>query len=500
MQKLFCLPILLALSVPATATDAPALATEKPVRQRDGEAQPPVALVDRVRALMRDIEGGAHAQARVQADAVLADPGFARLPPARQAEMRYLAGWLALVAGDGPAGYEHLWQATRAPSAEAPMWEMFARAALVLGRFDEACAALAEMLARFPESTDGLDPLLAMSALYHGDAGDYGPGKRRLLETLFAAGLPLNAVGDGSRHWYELALLRLAGGDRAGTEEAIARIENPEVLVRLLSDRRFDGLAGAPESFDLRRVAERYEAKLRTRALLQPDVLELQVALVHALRSLDAAEAAVALAEATGPAENFVDGDTQWIWMRNALANALLQLGRHEEALRVLAEAAAASRGGHDGVSLVLNHAQVLASLQQPQAALDPLSDLGAMSGYGRLVLVDVQHRAALQTGNAASAAAALAYLREHGTAFPVFATNALLDEGRIDEAAETVVAALADPLTRGDMLLHLQRYREVTLPGDAAVTAGWETLRSREDVAAAVDAHGRILDVPLYR
>ena len=71
-----------------------------------------------------------------------------------------------------------------------------------------------------------------------------------------------------------------------------------------------------------------------------------------------------------------------------------------------------------------------------------------------------------------------------------------------LDGAAALSVRRLNDPQERGDALIALQSYRRPpnrSLPHEALLLERLAQVRARDDVRAAVEAVGRIEDVPLY-
>lgn len=71
---------------------------------------------------------------------------------------------------------------------------------------------------------------------------------------------------------------------------------------------------------------------------------------------------------------------------------------------------------------------------------------------------------------------------------------EALLDAGRVEEAANVVVELLTSPADRPDVLLWAQTFRVADpLPGDLQSRAGRAALLVRTDVLDAVALVGRI-------
>jgi hypothetical protein len=74
------------------------------------------------------------------------------------------------------------------------------------------------------------------------------------------------------------------------------------------------------------------------------------------------------------------------------------------------------------------------------------------------------------------------------------------VEAGRMDDAAQALIAALDAPASRGDMLAALQDYLEpAPLPAFEPVRKRWRDLLAREDVRQAVAKVGRIEHQPVF-
>jgi len=96
---------------------------------------------------------------------------------------------------------------------------------------------------------------------------------------------------------------------------------------------------------------------------------------------------------------------------------------------------------------------------------------------------------------------AVLADIMDHTKDAPGWAIDSQLAAGDMDGAARTIIAMLADPAQRSSALAKVQDYDYPrTAPAlfkrrHAQIVA----LRRRQDVAAAIDAVGRVIKIPLF-
>jgi tetratricopeptide (TPR) repeat protein len=188
------------------------------------------------------------------------------------------------------------------------------------------------------------------------------------------------------------------------------------------------------------------------------------------------------------------------VWLMNLRSDALLALGKREEALAELKRARDLDENGGANVSQALNLGELYCRLQRPRDALGEITRVGSTSGYGRMVQAAMEHCADFQLGDSKGAQGALDYMRKHEGDSPLQLLDALLLEGRMDEAASLVEKVLADGYRRGDMLDWMQDTRSTPpLPGDVVQVRNRKALIARPDVATALDRVGRIEHYDLY-
>lgn len=133
--------------------------------------------------------------------------------------------------------------------------------------------------------------------------------------------------------------------------------------------------------------------------------------------------------------------------------------------------------------------------------ALEVIQTVGEASPYGDMWIADVRACAAAQLGDATLQETSMAFLREHADDNIAAVTHASLCVNDLDGAAALYIRRLADPEQRSGALLALQRYRlppGSSLPFNIVLLERLEQVRARPDVQAAIEAVGRIEDVPL--
>lgn len=499
--------LLLPLLLLVAAATAVAMPVGKPIPRK---ATAPLAVADspavrHLREAQEAINTGDAKAAEAALRAAFAAEGFEALDPGWRSDLHAAAAGLAADRGDPTQAHQDLRSATALPGASFDAWLARARVAVWLDAYDDAARSLAALVQRWPARASELDVSLLGVAIFGGEPAR--PGAGELLEALFAADYRTPVTGEGSEYWLALALHRLGAGDGAAVRAAIDRIDDPFVLARAAADRRLDAAFDAPPTGDeLLAMARRLEADLRARALLDPDRTEILASLARAMMMLGEHEAVIALADqaeaqlAAAP-ESFVDADEHLAWVIDSAARAERRLGRVDAAIARFERASRQRELGQDNTSQVLNLANLLAEAGRTREATAAVARVGRMSGYGRMVLVSVQHIVALQEKDADAEKIAMAYLAEHRADNASAYFDALLRSNRLDDAAVHLVERLDDPRRRGDALDELQRFREgAPLPVDTLRRERLDALLAREDVAAAVARHGRILAWPLYR
>lgn len=497
---------IIAVSAALAMAAASALAVEPDPAPR------PVRPPDDLMALFQASDAAAKAGDPAGAEARLLEaskhPAFSGLPARVQARMFEYAAQYARERQDRPAAHALARRATEADPSSFDSWHLRAVLASSLGEHDDAALSGRQAYLSSPEQASQYGVFLSQLVW---STGFESPARYQLLQALFDGGFEFPMQGNADALWHELAIQHLARGNADAAREATARITDPTYLVRLLVDRRFDAIRDPALTTEaLPRYAHLRVADLRTRAILDPDVLEIQQELASAMLVAGQHEDVVALADEVSRALGssvsksgpYRDGDQYLGWFLDRAGEALERLGRREEALATYRRAASSREFGSTNVSQLLNLGHHLVTAGRPREAMEIVGAVGSMSPYGRMVLVHVQLRAAHALGDQDGVEAALDYLRrnnEHGRGV---LAEALFDLGEIDAAAQQLVARLEDPETRSEALYSIQAFPDVlSLDTDPEPERErWEAMLAREDVAAAIERHGRRLALPIHR
>lgn len=436
------------------------------------------------------------------AEPILADPGFAALADYEKHDVYYLNGTCEILHDHAAASLALLDKALALPGVSGKDWNMRLFAAGELGDHKAEVESLRMLAAYYPDWLGNhSDQDIVVTAI---EADRYVSTEQStaLLDALFAAHWqPTNSsvVVDGL--WFKLATVHLAAGDEAGAEAAMALIHDPDTMVSLRIDRRFDAVvAKHRERYDVPAALNWELARSAADTAAAPDKLEaldmhVQYLLEqgHYDEALTIIDGAIARMKANPKA--FSDQADQANWALDFRARVLERLGRFDEALAMREAAAKLDENGGANVSQAINLADIDVDLNHPQEALDAMAKLGRMSGYGQMAFEQTRTCAYAELGDKTAMAASLAFVQAHADDAPSLAVQADLCAGDMDDAARLTIKLLAAPGQRGSVLSSLQDYRDSPTPPHAqAMHAAMLALRARPDVAAAIDKVGRIL------
>jgi tetratricopeptide (TPR) repeat protein len=431
--------------------------------------------------------------------AAFSDPLFDQLPAVVQGDAFSGAGWAAIRLGDHQRARQLRARATQLNPDAFENWLVLAQLEDYLGNHDAAAIALTTYAKRWPSRVDNEQDFV-FQVIRSADTGSQA--RLDLLQTLFDQQWKPSSQ-DASELWQQLALERVQRGEREAARVLIEHVSSPDSLVRLRSDKRFDGLFDpqAPQ-FNVELAAKRRVNELRSQAMLNPTKMAIETKLARAMLANGMYEEVLERADylLAAPDASFDDPE-QKLWAVNNRSTALISLGRVDEAVTQLEQAAQTKTDERSNVNQMLNLGNVYCGLGRADDALAAVAKTGGnMNGYGKTVQVMVRHCADLLRHDKAAAALDLAYLREHRTEGPHVFLIALLRADQLDEAARTIIERLASESTREEMLYDLQDFLlPKSLPANIAVNERWHALLARDDVQRAVDRVGRIQHYDYY-
>ena len=386
-------------------------------------------------------------------------------------------------------------------------------ASLASGNTRSATESFQTLVARFPSTLNQL-PYQELGGLVNMlRGGADGQPRRAALEALFALGWKMSYNLEPSSYWLELTQMRLGDGDLAGARAAAARITEPEQLIRLYCDRRFDAIVTRRSmTEEIRRDAKLEVTQYREAMKHEPRSLATVVRLLHALQVEGNYLEAIALAQTVNTRVNeaaqkqtgkLYDDEGELRWVLDRLAYSLWRSGAFEEGTEVMEGARRLPEYGRPNVSQRLNLAHMYILLGQSHKALDLVAGLDSephsLSPYGMIVLQEVYLRAALQTGDRTALSKVLNYLRQHEADAPSGIIGDLVEAGATGEADALMRTTLADPRQRGTVLADLQLYTErARTPLEKRYHEQWQNWANRPEVQSELAKWGHFDTYPV--
>lgn len=489
------------LSSLAALAVAAALAAPEPSTKLMSEVQTAIEAI----ATGKD-QRSACKQAGERLNRIVDDPGFAALP----ATHRRMALLMAIACAPTDSARAVAAANTLAPIAEMPIEIQTANGVLLddAGARQDAkpfIAAFDRMVALDPSLFAKTDPgafYWAISKVEDDPA---------LTETLLRGlrAIPWeDPIGrDAVDHNWALGLARISAeaGDETKAIALLDRATAPGVLMTVAQDRRFERIwpeMEAASRFDWIKVQTADLQHWRDLASGEPKRLLNVSSQIDALRALGRYDEALALGEDYArrlkAGEAFDDADEQRPWVLNAHAYTLYDLGRYDEADKMMVEA----QGKGDGISQRINRAELLIDSGNAAQALKVLDAVKEKQGspYGLMWRDAGLVCAKAQQGDLAGARTVAQTMTPRWKDNPAALTKSLVCAEQADEAAALYVRRLDDPTTRAEALeaFRTGRAPPKTPAFQAAFEARLTAIRKRPDVQAAVARWGRAITVPL--
>lgn len=423
----------------------------------------------------------------------------ARAPAQLLAQAYAVAAACEYSIADYDTAYRHALAGTRLPSGSDWLWGL--RFALEFDR-KQWVAAMATIEAMHRDRPKAL-AALEVSWLAHldrelKDAHEDGP-RRRLLAILTAPGYtPAEPVAtvDWARQSY--AEILMASSDRAAARAQVAAVTNPAILIELSFDPRFRTML--PADLDLRAAFERDLARTRAIMAANPDLLGPLHVAANALLRLGRPQEALALLESArarveDETHPFADAGEKIHWWWDNLARTNERLGRTDAAIAAFRAGAKQGEGSDLNVSQTINLAHALNRAGRPREALATLAAFGPSSlasPYGYAEMHQARGCANILIGDRAGAAKDLEYLRAHEADNRSALSSLLLCMNDLDGAAAAFIRRLDDPDQRGETLAELADYDPSPIARPANPTASkLPALKARPDVRAAIARAG---------
>jgi tetratricopeptide (TPR) repeat protein len=280
------------------------------------------------------------------------------------------------------------------------------------------------------------------------------------------------------------------------------------MMIRI--NRVFDPLreeAAFERRLDVAASAEPALTRARQAAEDYPRRIALVLQLASLLRDMGRSEEALRLVErivssAQGPdgGARFDDLEAHLNWLLFAKADLLYDLGRNTEARTIYSEAVGTSGIGQGNITLTF--AGMLNAEGRGADALEVLTLAPRLTTFADVWLQSERACAAHLVGDAAVRDEALARIRPNELDNASAAMHALLCVNDIDGAAALMIRRLGHRAHRELALVALQPFRRLEtrrMPMEVLELERLAQVRDRADVRAAVETVGRIEPSPLY-
>jgi tetratricopeptide (TPR) repeat protein len=413
-----------------------------------------------------DFEG-----AYAEAAAAASDAGFLAQDEGTRHTTLSLAAEVALKTNRPEQAQHFAAQATQLPEQSLADWRNRLFAAMRTHDAGDEAESLTKIANRWGRDPANLQADTVERVLRDTREAQFRAARLELLQTLYELRWQPGRGRSASREWRDLSLLLLENGDLQRAQQVASLINDPYEIIAMRADLRYRPLVkGKFFDSDAKRAATRQIDALQAAIGQQPRSLVLVARLAEALvrtrreteaiAAVDRAESRIA--QSAGGTTAYDDSDANYSWILNAKAYALRNLGRFDEAVKVLQQAVELPHRV-DLVSQSVNLGELLVGLDRPGEAEKCVPPLEKASEFGKAQIYLVLFTIALQRDDRPEADRALTYLREHRADAPDALQAALLRAGAMAEAQQVLLDRLADPVLRSAALVDMQIYFERT-------------------------------------
>jgi tetratricopeptide (TPR) repeat protein len=468
---------------------------------------PPDALRIKADGAMTALMSGGCERTPAAFEPVVSDRAFKSLEPDTRAALLGGAAVCAASGGDTKAAYRYAKLGTQEPGADGANWAVRLTLALANAEGSDAVTSFSVLANKFPDALGELDDA-SVAAVYAQVRTD--PERLMFVEALRSADWkPQDPLDTGDALRLERVRLLLGAGRSEEAKQEARAVEDPIQLLSLSVDERYAPVRA--EASDLRAAAEAALSKASLIAAGAPDRLSGAVTLASLHLQLGRPAVALRVLEAAlerrrkNGAAAFVDADTQLPYALDLRAQALFALGRTDEAVAQMSEAASPGGRRVDPSRLVslVGALTYVGRAQEALAALDAV-DATTLDATGQAWVEAARSCALRDAGRAPEAAAAAQSVDRLAPKAWTARTHARLCAGDLEAAAKLYRDRLAEPEGRTAALLALQAYRPKTGTGSSVWgerrQAQLDAIRNRPDVRqAVVRANGRLDTVPLF-
>ena len=409
---------------------------------------------------------------------LMSGPRFGALAAPQQRVAVLLGAWSAYGL-DRPIDAHALSQrATEFGGAGPDEWLARAFFAAAADDAKDCAAALASTATRWPDQVQRFDTFVVQYAL-RGTYRDPEASEQRfaLLARLFNGAWTPEDGSDPEPLWFALLEGLIELGDEVLARRVAGSLTSPSSVIPMRVDVRFQSVLPRDHpTLDVRASIAATLEKGRARMLARPELLLLVNAHVTDLhRALKFTEALAVADEAVARVARrsrraepaFADLDDEYPWLLNQRSRVLASLGRLDESIRQLREAALKQEGGASNVSQTINLGYLYLAAGRPADALvatEAVDWSKGLSDYGRYQLQAVRYAALRSLQRADEAEEALAWLRANRRTSPSTYQWALIENGDLDGAAAVLIARFDAPEDRSDALVEVQEYSTAAL------------------------------------